>query len=465
MKLFENVVPPEKQHSNYRMITSGMCGPELEVIQNWAEGFVDRDGKFVTEFQTTFNSSFWELYLHAAFRHLGMDIDFSHTAPDFVVSRGTRHFVAEATIASNAEGFTAEWQRDVSSQAIKAIKIKEVIDLATVRLASAIDAKWRKFGQSYCNLEHVKSRPYLICVAPFDQPYFFMQSDNALRRVLYGHEQILHFDNPNTGIRTIVGELRSTEFKKPSGSSVPIGFFRDDRMADVSAVIFSNTATFGKVRALTAQGEYPMLFMATRYNDHGLQPFQICAEKSDYKETLLDGLHVCLNPFAKHPVDEALFEGREVCVHRFDPDSGIYSASAPHGFLFARNVLTFPPRERAKEARMRAPEARPMMPWPKEVWPDGVLVQVHASVGPFTDHYMAHYRGWTILVVRDQVDNDWSSQAIASEVDGLDDYIRLNSTTEVELLISGHWLGTRDEAFQAIKRQIDARISESGVAE
>lgn len=31
-------------------------------------GFEDRDGKFVKEFQTTFNSSFWELYLFACLR-------------------------------------------------------------------------------------------------------------------------------------------------------------------------------------------------------------------------------------------------------------------------------------------------------------------------------------------------------------------------------------------------------------
>lgn len=37
------------------------------------EGLLDRSGeakKFVTEWQTTFNSSFWELYLNKAFKEL-----------------------------------------------------------------------------------------------------------------------------------------------------------------------------------------------------------------------------------------------------------------------------------------------------------------------------------------------------------------------------------------------------------
>lgn len=38
---------------------------ELNVLPGWPTDFEDRDGKFVTEFRTTFNSSFWEFYLHA----------------------------------------------------------------------------------------------------------------------------------------------------------------------------------------------------------------------------------------------------------------------------------------------------------------------------------------------------------------------------------------------------------------
>lgn len=458
LDLFTDIVETDKQHTNYRLITSGMCGPELEVIQSWSDGFIDRDGKFVQEFQTTFNSSFWELYLHATFRHLGVRLDFTHSSPDFVAHCGEQAFVAEATIASHPEGYTAEWERDVSPDSIQKLKPKEIVELATVRLANAIDGKWKKYRQQYSKLAHVRGKPFVICVAPFDQPFFFMQSDNALRRVLYGHDRLLYFDNQSTGDRVILGELRAENFAKPSGATVPIGFFRDNRMADVSAVIFSNTATFGKVRALSKDGAYPMLFTALRYNDYGLVPIQICAEKPDYEESLLDGLHVCLNPFATHPLDERIFEGHEVCVHRFDPAAELYLPSSPHGFLFQRSVMTFPPRDVAREARTRAPEAKPMIPWPTDEWPEGELVGITASVGPFTDHHMAHYRNWTILVVRDREDDDWSSQAIAASVDGLDEYIQLNSRTDVELLLSDQWCTTKQEAFDMIKAQIDTKL-------
>lgn len=58
------------------MLTSvDLSGPEREVLSGWASGFRDRDGKFVKEFQTTYNSSFWELYLFAAFKDLGCTAD------------------------------------------------------------------------------------------------------------------------------------------------------------------------------------------------------------------------------------------------------------------------------------------------------------------------------------------------------------------------------------------------------
>ena len=58
---------------------------ECAVLESWANGFVDRDGKFVREFQTTFNSSFWELYLFACLKELGLCVNFSYDAPDFVL--------------------------------------------------------------------------------------------------------------------------------------------------------------------------------------------------------------------------------------------------------------------------------------------------------------------------------------------------------------------------------------------
>jgi len=65
VNLFESVVPTTRQHPNFQNLLRVANGFTLDVLTDWARGFVDRDGKFVTEFQTTFNSSFWELYASA----------------------------------------------------------------------------------------------------------------------------------------------------------------------------------------------------------------------------------------------------------------------------------------------------------------------------------------------------------------------------------------------------------------
>lgn len=71
MDLFTPIVTDERQHPNFQRLLARGLECERDVLRRWADGFPDRDGKFVVEFQTTFNSSFWELYLHATFRESG----------------------------------------------------------------------------------------------------------------------------------------------------------------------------------------------------------------------------------------------------------------------------------------------------------------------------------------------------------------------------------------------------------
>lgn len=70
--LFSPQVAVSAQHPIFHMMKGDRFGPERAVLSQWAEGFEDRDGKFVRELQTTFESSMWELYLFAAMREWGL---------------------------------------------------------------------------------------------------------------------------------------------------------------------------------------------------------------------------------------------------------------------------------------------------------------------------------------------------------------------------------------------------------
>jgi len=81
MDLFTPVVSEDAQHANFRTITKFANAYNEDVLNEWARGFKDRDGKFVKGFQTTFDSSFWELYLFAVMKHFHLDVDFSRSTP------------------------------------------------------------------------------------------------------------------------------------------------------------------------------------------------------------------------------------------------------------------------------------------------------------------------------------------------------------------------------------------------
>src|SRR5262245_32133316 len=108
MDLFTPIVAPKRFHPNFANCIARPNPYDNAVLSKWADGFVDRDGKFVEEFQTTFNSCFWELYLHAILKEATCKIDFTHHAPDFVVTDPVP-FVVEATVALNATVALPEW--------------------------------------------------------------------------------------------------------------------------------------------------------------------------------------------------------------------------------------------------------------------------------------------------------------------------------------------------------------------
>src|ERR1700691_4059842 len=101
MDLFTPVVSEEAQHPYLRSLWKQANGFNCDVQNEWARGFKDRDGKFVKEFQTTFDSSFWELYLFAIIKQFQLEVDFSFTSPDFFITNHDGMNV-EATVASHA---------------------------------------------------------------------------------------------------------------------------------------------------------------------------------------------------------------------------------------------------------------------------------------------------------------------------------------------------------------------------
>ena len=314
LDLFTPRVPRESFHPNFAALVNEEDDAVRAVLRDWANGFIDRDGKFVQEFQRTFNSSWWELYLHAVLKSLGLRLDFDFAAPDFVMPDSG--LAIEATIASHAQGAMPEWQKT-----IKVLTRRDPIGgrylEQLARLSNSLDAKLRRYRKRYRYLPRVGDLAFVIAVQNFGTPDFFQLGDVAMQRLLYD-------------------VWDENEFLKDGKTPLPTGLFRDARMRDVSAVLYSSVATFGKARALSAsKGDF--VFQAIRIRDN-IEPIVIGAKLADYRESLRDGLRLFHNPFAERPVPEGIFDVADIRQFWFR-DGDVESTCSPDGDLCMRQVM------------------------------------------------------------------------------------------------------------------------------
>ena len=334
MNLFSPVAPRDRWHPLFAMLMNPSYLPEQKVLQGWADGFEDRDGKFVFEFQTTFESCMWELYLHAYLKEIDADINLSHHAPDFVIDGPTK-FCMEATIAAPAQGEQSAIGYDPRS-------IPENFNYfnsqAAIRLSNSLSSKLLKYKKSYRSFPYVQGRPFVIAVAPFDRPFSHFAVNRPIIAALYG----VHYDEEAAiAIGPSATEIPRFEVDgaiKGNGASVPMGLFADADNKEISAVVYSSVATWGKIRALADSPNARSIYQTLHPNENGLIPELRVAKKSEYHEHLLDGLHVFHNPFAEHPLSpDVLGHDR---IAQFIPNGGELLTIAPSDFLLMRMIST-----------------------------------------------------------------------------------------------------------------------------
>lgn len=326
--LFSLLIDARSQHAVFKMISEDSYAPERAVLAQWTEGFEDRDGKFVKELQTTFESSFWELYLFAALKEWGLPIDFRHHAPDFVVE-GPAPFCLEATIANPpvggqpAYGFPmAPPPKDFTEFNIE----------STLRICNSFDAKVRKYRESYINHAHVQGKPFVIGIASFDRPHSHFASGRPILAALYG---LYHDEAATKPGDTHVASYNVTAAPKNANTNIDVGLFCNDSYADVSAVVYSCLATWGKVRALADNAEALIMFTTLHPNPGSLFPTIRNTWNGEYSEHLMDGLFVLHNPFAKHPLPPGLLGHPRLCEVTVAED-GELIMDLPDDFLLLR---------------------------------------------------------------------------------------------------------------------------------
>jgi hypothetical protein len=322
--LFIPVIAPERFHPNFQnALLPGREG-EREVVSAWLEGFKDRDGKLVTEFQTTFNSTFWEIYLHAVFREYGFQIDWSHSSPDFVLDTPKGDIVVEAVTANAAQGAVPEWDKPgVITDNVRYQDFWPLNREAIIRLSNALLSKLKKHRASYASMGHVKGKPFVVAVAPFEQPDFQHQYDRPMRALLYDEyvDETAYFKNPDA-FPNGPPSVKLASIEKGNGATIDLGIFNNDSWREVSAVVFSCVATWGKTVAMSNRPAFGFVITSWGTDETGKSERRV-ARIGPPSEAVTDGLQVFHNPHALIPLDLEVFRRSGVVQHYV----------TPHGFI------------------------------------------------------------------------------------------------------------------------------------
>lgn len=369
MDLFTPLVTENKLHPLFKRIRSEKSyEPTIKVINGWSEGLLGRKKevkKFIIEFQTTFNSSLWELYLNKSFIDLGFKIDYSKESPDFHLIHSTGKLINIEAVTANSElNQNDEYYSSSSLKKSAKISRDDFLNQSAIKLIGKIKDKRDLFTgkdnkkHPYSSLMHVNGNPFVVAIAPFDNLLSYNQNNIAINIVLYGimkNKNISHILNRN-------------------GKKIDVGIFTNDSYKEISAVIFSTTGMFGKA---VVQAGSSSFIQATKYREFKLSEFiekeginklgrshtqlnnksevyslrlqlgnvvfgsdTYLYDSSHHTETHLDGLHIYYNPFAQIPLNKNFFSAHELTQNDYDIQSGQMICKHNDGSLVSRQTFT-----------------------------------------------------------------------------------------------------------------------------
>ncbi|WP_334424783.1 hypothetical protein [Acinetobacter nosocomialis] len=342
LDLFTPIVESEKQHYIFKILSNETMYAERNVILDWADGFVDRDNKFVKEFQTTFESSLMELYLNKILKSENIDIDYKHNAPDFVCNKNGSSFCIEATIANPekdgqpAYGFTEDYLNFD-------IDFKEFNRKSIIRIANSIVTKSQKYTRSYCKYPHVIGKPFILGLNSFDRPHSHFIGHRGLMAVLYGI--YLNEERAISEKLNYIPRERMDFIEKDNGAEIQLGFFTTPEYEHISGVIYNPYANWGKVQALAEVTEankytyFNALYTTDEVSEEALTPdIRNGIPKEEYSESIFDGLYIFHNPHAKYPIPEFLFNHPEI-AHFSLNEAGNIIERIDGRFLLSRGLI------------------------------------------------------------------------------------------------------------------------------
>lgn len=312
--LFTPLAHEKKLNDAFKLVRShDNWSPARAMLSEMMRHYVDVDGNFVEQFQTTgFDSRLWELYLYAYLLEDGLYVERPDPAPDFSVRNGRKTVFIEAVTVNPTAG-DAVVHPTVGKPILR--NPEEVTELLKgkmpIKFGSALFSKLNR-KTPYWALPEVANHPLVFAIADFHEPQSMTWSSSALFQYLYGvNHDFFHDENGQLVISTLNVETHEYEGKK-----IPSGFFFLPNAENVSAVLFTASGTLSKFNRMGRLAGFGIPNMKLiRYgvcHDHNPnaslpRPFVLNVEPGECSETWGEGLSMFHNPNALHPVSPEIF--------------------------------------------------------------------------------------------------------------------------------------------------------------
>ena len=323
--LFAPVVPQEKQHPYFAALVGLKAfAPARGIITNMMPYFVDVDGNFVEQFQSTgFDARLWELYIFTYLMEQQFLLNRESATPDFIAIKYGESVAIEAvTVGTRAKREPMD-QVELPKEETTEEALEELWNKMPIRWGSPL---YSKLQMKYWELPQVSGNPLVFAVADFHDERSMLWSSSALITYLYGVVHDHSFDADGSLVITPRPVVTHRDGKK----EIPSGFFFQPETEYVSAVLSSASGTTAKFSRMGRQAGFrdpnTRLIRIGTCHDHdpnAAEPRKFQYEvNEECEETWGEGLSMFHNPRARHPVPEEIFPS--IAHHHFR-DGQIYS--------------------------------------------------------------------------------------------------------------------------------------------
>lgn len=316
--LFSPIMPTQRLHPDFvHLSRDSVFLPARTIISQLMPHFLDIDGNFVEQFQSTgFDARLWELYLYAYIAEEELFLDRDHVAPDFLVTKYGMTVAIEAVIVGRRKDNPPKYFRAPREPKTQEEIMEANEGVIPIRFGSPLYSKLKK---KYWELPHIKGKPLVFAIADFHDDQSMLWTSTALINYLYGvrHE----FSSDERG-RLVISPM-NIDKHTVGAKEIPSGYFFQEDVEHISAVLFSTSGTISKFNRIGRQAgfEDPNALMIRVGMCHDHDPnaslpkaFRYVVDES-CNETWAEGLSMFHNPNAIVPVPEELFPS--IAHHHF----------------------------------------------------------------------------------------------------------------------------------------------------